>query len=311
MVQMRIADSILDARCNTPMVRLHKVVPKDCAEILAKVEFFGPSGSVKDRIAAFMIERAEERGDLRPGYRIVEATTGNTGIAFALAGLVKGYRVTIVMPRGMSEERKKILRAYGAEVLFTAGSEADVDKCLEMVDRIRASDDKVWVPGQFTSADNVLAHEMTTGPEILRQAGKNIDAFVAGVGSGGTLMGVARHFMKERIGARIVAVEPEECAVLSGGRNGRHRIEGIGDGFIPEIIDSDLISDIETVRDSDAIAMARRLAGEEGILCGISSGANVVAALHFGRKLGKGGRIVTLIPDTGMRYFSTDLFREG
>jgi len=310
MVQTRIADSILDARCDTPMVRLHKVVPKDSAEILAKIEFFGPSGSVKDRIAAFMIERAEERGDLRPGYRIVEATTGNTGIAFALAGLVKGYPVTIVMPQGMSEERKKILRAYGAEVLFTSGSETDVDKCLEMVNRIRASDDKVWVPGQFTSTDNVLAHEMTTGPEIVRQAGKNIDAFVAGVGSGGTLMGVARHFMKEGIGARIVAVEPEECAILSGGRNDRHRIEGIGDGFIPEIVDSDLIDDIETVRDSDAIAMARRLAGEEGVLCGISSGANVVAALRSGRRLGKGGRVVTLIPDTGMRYFSTDLFKE-
>lgn len=307
---MKVADNILDTRYNTPMVRLSRVVPKDFAEILSKVEFFGPSGSVKDRIAAFMIEEAEKRGDIRPGYRIVEATTGNTGIAFALAGLVKGYRVTIVMPEGMSEERKKVMKAYGADIVFTSGSETEVDKCMEKVKEIRDSDSKVWVPGQFTSLDNVRAHQRTTGPEILRQAGRNIDAFVAGVGSGGTLMGVARCFKEEGIRAKIVAVEPAECAVMSGGRNGPHRIEGIGDGFVPEIVDTSLITDVEVVSDCDAITMARRLAREEAILGGISSGANVAAAINVARRLGKGKRVVTLIPDTGMRYFSTDLFKE-
>jgi len=307
---MKVADSILDTRCNTPMVRLRRIVPEDCAEILAKIEFFGPSGSVKDRIAAFMIEEAEKRGDLKPGYRIVEATTGNTGIAFALAGLVKGYRVTIVMPKEMSEERKKVLRAYGADIVFTPGSETAVDKCVEKVGEIRASDSKVWVPGQFTSFDNVRAHQRTTGPEILKQAGRSIDAFVAGVGSGGTLMGVARCFKEERINARIVAVEPAECAVMSGGCSGPHRIEGIGDGFVSGIVDMNLVTDIEVVGDGDAIAMARRLAREEGILGGISSGANAAAAINVGRRLGKGKKVVTLIPDTGMRYFSTDLFKE-
>jgi cysteine synthase A len=307
---MKVVDNILDARCNTPMVRLRRIVPNDCAEILAKVEFFGPSGSVKDRIAAFMIEEAEKRGDLKPGYRIIEATTGNTGIAFALAGLVKGYRVTVVMPEGMSEERKKVVRAYGAEIVFTSGSETAVDRCVEKVEELRSSDGKVWVPGQFTSLDNVRAHQRTTGPEIIKQAGRDIEAFVAGVGSGGTLMGVARCFKEEGIKAKIVAVEPEECAVMSGGRNGPHRIEGIGDGFVPEIVDINLITDIEVVSDGDAINMARRLAREEGILGGISSGANVAAAINLGKRLGKGRKVVTLIPDTGMRYFSTDLFKE-
>jgi len=307
---MKIIESILDARYHTPMVRLRRIVPKDCAEVLAKIEFFGPSGSVKDRIAAFMIEEAEKRGDIKPGHRIVEATTGNTGIAFALAGLMKGYRVTIVMPEGMSEERKKVLRAYGAEIVFTPGSETEVDICVEKVEEIRSADSKVWVPGQFTSLDNVRAHRNTTGPEIIEQAGRDVDAFVAGVGSGGTLMGVASCFKEEGISARIVAVEPEECAVMSGGRGGPHRIEGIGDGFIPDIVDMNLITDIEVVSDEDAITMARRLAREEGILGGISSGANIAAAINFGRRLGKGKKVVTLIPDTGMRYFSTDLFEE-
>lgn len=307
---MKVLESILDTRYNTPMVRLRRIAPKNCAEILAKIEFIGPSGSVKDRIAAFMIEEAEKRGDIKPGYRIVEATTGNTGIAFALAGLVKGYRVTIVMPRGMSDERKKVLKAYGAEIVFTPGSETEVDKCVEKVDEIRLSDPNVWVPGQFTSFDNVRAHLKTTGPEIIKQAGRDIDAFVAGVGSGGTLMGVATCFKKRGINARIVAVEPEECAVMSDGRCGPHRIEGIGDGFIPDIVDTDLITDVEVVSDEDAIKIARRLAREEGILGGISAGANVAAAIKVGMRLGKGRKVVTVIPDTGMRYFSTDLFKE-
>lgn len=291
------------------MVKLNKVAPEGSAGIFAKLEYFSPSGSVKDRIAAFMIEQAEKRGELKPGYRIVEATTGNTGIAFALAGAVKGYSVTIVMPKGMSDERKKILRALGAEIIYAPGSEIDVDKCVEIVERIRESDPKVWVPGQFTSMDNVIAHEMTTGPECIKQVGQDIDAFVAGIGSGGTLMGVARYFKKIGINAEIVAVEPEECSVIRKGKKGPHRIEGIGDGFIPKIVDTELITRVELVSDEEAILMARRLAREEGIICGISAGANVVAAIRVAKDLGKGKKVITVIPDTGMRYFSTDLFK--
>lgn len=307
---MKIADSILDLRFNTPMVRLTRIVPRGCAEVLAKLEFLSPSGSVKDRIALYMIEQAERRGELKPGYRIVEATTGNTGIAFALAGMLKGYRVTIVMPEGMSDERKKILRAYGADLVFTAGTETAVDECVRKVEDIRRSQNDVWIPGQFKSQDNVRAHQTTTGPEIVKQVGRDVDAFVAGVGSGGTLIGVAKHFKESGIDAEIVAVEPAECAVMSGGRNGPHRIEGIGDGFIPEIVDMTLINGVEVVSDAEAIEMARRLAREEGILAGISSGANVAAAIAVAERLGKGKRVVTVIPDTGMRYFSTDLFEE-
>ncbi len=307
---MKALDSILDLRYNTPVVKLNRIVPKESADVFAKIEFLSPSGSVKDRIATYMIVEAEKRGELKPGHRIVEATTGNTGIAFALAGAVKGYRVTIVMPEGMSDERKKILKAYGAEIVYTPGCETDVDKCVERVRKIRATDSKVWVPGQFTSADNVRAHERTTGPEIIRQVGRDIDAFVAGVGSGGTLMGVARCFRKRRIGAEIVAVEPEECSVIESGPIGPHRIEGIGDGFIPDIVDTGMITKVELVSDIDAILTARRLAREEGILGGISSGANVLAATRVAKRLGKGRKVVTLVPDTAMRYFSTDLFKE-
>lgn len=307
---MRVVSNILELCGNTPMIKLNRIVPPDFANVYAKLEYFNPTGSVKDRIAAYMIEEAEKRGELRPGYRIVEATTGNTGIAFALAGAMKGYRVTIVMPEGMSEERKKILRALGAEIIYTPGSETDVDKCIKKVKEIQKSDSRVWVPSQFTSMDNVLAHEKTTGPECVEQVGRDISAFVAGIGSGGTLMGVARYFRKEGINAEIVAVEPEECSVIKKGKKGPHRIEGIGDGFIPEIVDTNLISRVELVSDTEAIEMARRLAKEEGILCGISAGANVTAAIRIAKGLGRGRNVVTIIPDTGMRYFSTDLYEE-
>ncbi|MDH7509091.1 MAG: cysteine synthase A [Methanomassiliicoccales archaeon] len=307
---MKVVSSILELRGNTPMIKLNRVVPPSFANIYAKLEYFSPTGSVKDRIAAYMIEEAEKRGELKPGYRIVEATTGNTGIAFALAGAMKGYRVTIVMPEGMSDERKKILRALGAEIIYTPGSETDVDKCIKKVREIQESDSRVWVPSQFTSMDNVLAHETTTGPECVEQIGRNIDAFVAGVGSGGTLMGVARYFKKVGINANIVAVEPEECSVIKKGNKGPHRIEGIGDGFIPEIVDTKLITRVELVSDTEAIEMARRLAREEGILCGISAGANVAASIRIAEELGVGKNVVTIIPDTGMRYFSTDLFKD-
>ncbi len=305
---MKIADNILELRNNTPMLRLRRVPEEGLADVLVKLEFFSPGASVKDRIAPFMIEQAEERGELKPGYRIVEASTGNTGIAFSLAAAVKGYPITIVMPEGMSDERKKVMEAYGADMVYTPGAESDVDKALDKAQELIEEDEKTWMPAQFDSKDNVIAHQTTTGPEIIEQAGEDIGAFVAGVGTGGTLMGVALHFREQGLDSRIVAVEPAGCPTLTKGEWGIHAIEGIGDGFVPQILDVDVIDRIEVVTDDEAIQMAKRLAREEGILCGISSGANVVAALRQAEELGE-DKVVTMIPDTGMRYFSTNLFR--
>jgi len=262
---------------------------------------------LKDRIARYIVEQAERLGQLTKGSVIVEATTGNTGIAFAMVAAVKGYRMIVVMPEGMSEERKKTIQAYGAEMVFTPGSESDVDLCLRKLDELKKTIPKVWIPAQFTNFDNVRAHEEATGKEIIDQTGGKLDAFVAGVGTGGTLTGVARAIRKKIPGVKIVAVEPAECPILSGGRKGSHRIEGIGDGFVPEILDMSLVDEVIRVSDTDAIKMARRLASEEGIFAGISSGANVKAALDLAKTLPKDSRIVTLAPDSGMRYFSTDL----
>lgn len=307
---MKVANHILELSCSTPMVKMRRIVSKSGADVLAKLEFFNPSASVKDRIALYMIEEAEKRGDLKPGYRIVEASTGNTGIAFALAAAIKGYPITIVMPERMSEERKMVMRAYGAEMVFTPGAEVGVDLAMAKAKEILESTEKAWMPGQFNNIDNVKAHQLTTGPEILDQAGRGVRAFIAGVGSGGTLTGVARHFHEEGIDAIIVAVEPEGCSAILENQSGDHRIEGIGDGFIPEVLDTDLVDRVEIVSDEDAIIMARRMAREEGILCGISSGANIIAALRVAEEMGPGDRVVTMVPDTGMRYFSTDLFEK-
>jgi cysteine synthase A len=291
------------------MLRLRAISGEVGGDIFAKLEFLSPSGSVKDRIAKYMIAEAERAGRLKHGSIILEATTGNTGIAFAMAAAVKGYRMVVVMPDGMSEERKQIIRAYGAELVFTPGGESDVDKCLVKVRELMAGDPHYWLAGQFENLDNVRAHEFSTAPEILQQTDGNLDAFVAGVGTGGTLTGVARVLKRHRKDIRIVAVEPVECAILSGGSWGRHRIEGIGDGFVPEILDRQLIDEVVAVPDAEAIRMARRLAREEGLFVGISSGANVHAAATIARKLGGGARIVTLLPDSGQRYLSTDLVK--
>jgi cysteine synthase A len=307
---MKVANHILELRCNTPMLKLRNITPESGAQVLIKLEFFNPSASVKDRIALFMIEEAERRGELVPGKRIVEASSGNTGIAFALAAAIKGYPMTIVMPEKMSEERKMVIRAFGADLVFTPGTEVGVDLAMAKAREILESSDDYWMPGQFENIDNVRAHQLTTGPEIVEQAGSDVKAFIAGVGSGGTLTGVGRCFRENGIEAQIVAVEPEGCSAILYGENGDHRIEGIGDGFIPEVLDTDLITRVEVVSDEDAILMARRLAREEGVLGGISSGANVTAALRVAEELGPGDKVVTLAPDTGMRYFSTDLFEK-
>ncbi len=288
------------------MIRLKSIAPRLKAKIYAKLEFLNPSGSVKDRIAKYMIESAEKKGILKKGSVIAEATTGNTGISFAMMARLKGYRMIVVMPEGMSEERKRIIKLFGAEIVFTPGGESDIDKCIQKVSELAKDDKRIWVAGQFTSKDNVLAHHQT-GREIIQQISGRVDAFVAGVGTGGTLTGVAEVLKKKHPRCRIVAVEPAECAILSGGSWGRHRIEGIGDGFVPAILRRDLIDEVIAVRDSDAIDWARRLALEEGIFGGISSGANVYASVQVAKKIFGGGSVVTIIPDSGMRYLSTDL----
>lgn len=307
---MRVGTSILDLVGYTPLVGLTNLQPRNAAKILVKLEFMNPSGSVKDRIAKYMVEAAERRGLLRRDTTIVEATTGNTGIAFAMVAAVKGYSMTVVMPEQMSDERKRIIKAYGANILYTPGGESDVDKCLKKVEEMQKANPKIWVPGQFTNVDNVTAHRLTTGKEILEQTRGHIDAFVAGVGTGGTLTGVAQALKRTHSHARIVAVEPAECAILSGGKWGRHRIEGIGDGFVPKILQTRLIDEVIPVPDAKAIHVARRLTREEGIFGGISSGANVYAALQVAKQLGRGKTVVTMIPDSGQRYLTTDLLKE-
>jgi cysteine synthase A len=304
----RPVDSILDTAGLTPLVRLRRVAPASCVAVFGKLEYYGPSGSVKDRILPFIVAEAERRGDLRPGMTLIEGTTGNTGIATAMVGAAKGYHVIIVMPEGMSRERQQVIRAYGAELVLTPGGESDVDLVLDKVRELKAAHgDGIWEVGQFTNGDNVRAHRETTGPEIWEQTDGRIDAFVASQGTGGTLTGVSAYLKSRRTDVLCFAVEPAECAILAGRGWGPHRIEGIGDGFIPDILDLRSVDGVVTVSSDDAIAMARRLAREEGIFCGISSGCNVAAALKLRRRYPQLNTIVTMINDNGLRYLTTEL----
>jgi cysteine synthase A len=300
--------SIAEAIGRTPLVRLNRVTAGVTPAIYVKVEWYGPSGSLKDRIYFHMFERAEARGDLRPGMHVLECSTGNAGIACAFVSAVKGYRCTIVMPEGMSDERKKIMRAYGADLVFTPGGESDVDLALQRLEEIRAAaPGRHWVPGQFANADNVEAHYRTTGPEIWEQSGGRLGAFVASQGSGGTLSGAGRFLRERDAKVRLYAVEPEECALLARRQWGPHGIEGIGDGFIPENLDVSQLTGVITTTTEESLAMARRMAAEEGIFCGISTGCNVAAALKLARRHPELPSIVTMVNDTGQRYFTTAL----
>ncbi|MGH7773478.1 MAG: cysteine synthase A [Candidatus Binatia bacterium] len=304
----RMAEDIFETAGMTPMVRLHKVA-RGTQILCGKLEFMNPSSSLKDRVLRHAVGRAEERGELHPGMTLLEASTGSTGISTAMIGAVKGYPVIIVMPEGMSEERKATMRAYGAELLLTPGGESDVDLCLRKVEELkRENPGKFWEVAQFSNKDNVEAHYLTTGPEIWDQTGGEVDVFVAAQGSGGTISGVGRYLKERNPRVKIYAVEPEECPILSGGEWGPHQIEGIGDGFIPDNLNLDVVDGVVTVSSRDAVVMARRLAREEGILCGISSGCNVVAANKLSNALSVTRLMVTMINDTGMRYFSTPLF---
>lgn len=303
----RVAEGILDVAGLTPAVRLQRVAPAGL-EIVAKLEYLGPSGSVKDRILPAIVRGAIARGDLRPGMTIVEGTTGNTGIATAMVGAALGYPVVIVMPEGMSEERKQVIAAYGAELVLTPGGESDVDLVLDRVrDLLAASPGGFYLVGQFANPDNVLAHHSTTGPELWEQVEGRLDAFVASQGTGGTVSGVGRYVKERSPGVTVWAVEPSECPILSGGGWGAHRIEGIGDGFVPDVLDLAVLDGVVQVSSEESIEMARRLAREEGIFCGISSGCNVAACLKLAAARPHLRRLATIVNDNGLRYLSTEL----
>ncbi|MFQ5720668.1 MAG: PLP-dependent cysteine synthase family protein [Acidobacteriota bacterium] len=297
------ASGVLDSIGNTPLVKLKKASDETGCEILAKAEFLNPGGSIKDRIARAILEGAERRGDLRPDSTILEVTSGNTGIGLSMVGAVMGYRVVILMPASVSCERRRMIESFGAE-LHLLDELRNIQAAVERTVELARRDAHIFLPGQFSNPDNAACHEQTTGPEIIQQTGGRLDAFVMGVGTGGTLMGVGRALRHAGLTARRVAVEPDESAVLSGDRPGEHGIQGLADGFIPELVRVDEIDEVVRIRTADARAMARRLCIEEGLLVGISSGANVLAARQEAARLGPGHTVVTVLPDRGERYLS-------
>jgi len=296
-------NSVLALIGNVPMLRIEKLTPYS---VFAKAEFLNPGGSIKDRVAKHLILEAERQGQLRPGMTIVEPTSGNTGIGIALIGVQRGYDVKIVMPENMSEERRKIIRALGAELVLTPADEG-LDGCVQRVREIHQSDPNVFVPQQFENPKNPEIHYLTTAPEIWSQMEGRIDVFVAGVGSGGTLGGVGKFLKEKNPAVVVVAVEPKNSAALLGQEPGLHQIQGIGDGFVPAVLDISLIDEVITVSDEDAIATTRALARQEGLLVGTSSGANVWSAIRAAEKHGKDARVVTVLADRAERYFSTSL----
>jgi cysteine synthase A len=299
-------DSVTDLVGNTPMVRINRLVDEDSAEILAKIESFNPCSSVKDRICMGMIEAAEKRGELSPGDTVIEPTSGNTGIGMAFVCAARGYKLVLTMPETMSIERRSMLKSFGAELILTEGTEdmiGAVRKAAELSEK-----KGYYQPQQFSNPANPAAHRKTTAIEILKQAGR-VDAFVAGVGTGGTITGVGEALKEETGGnVRIIAVEPARSPVLSGGRQGLHDIQGIGAGFIPGVLNRDIIDEIIQVTDEDAYATAASIMRSEGILCGVSSGAAFYAARKVASRLGRGKRVVVIFPDSGERYLSTRLF---
>ena len=295
------------------MVRLNRMVDDDSAEVLVKFEAVNVGGSIKTRTALNMIEEAEKKGLINKDTIIVEPTSGNQGIGLALVGAVKGYRTIIIMPDSVSEERRKLVRHYGADVklIHDAGDiGACIDECLKTAIRMKEKDSRVFVPQQFANEDNTNAHKNHTALEIMEQVAGPIDGFCSGIGTGGTITGIGRVLKAQNPDIEIWAVEPENAAILAGGTIGTHIQMGIGDGIIPEILDQSIYDDIYIISDEEALSTSKRLAKEEGLMCGISSGTNVAAALKLAKKLGKGKTVVTVLPDTAERYFSTELFSE-
>jgi cysteine synthase len=304
-VRPAIADSVLDLVGRTPLVRLNRVVGDGAAEVLAKFEVFNPAGSVKDRIALSMVEAAEQSGQIKPGDTLVEPTSGNTGIGLAMVCATKGYHLVLTMPEDMSVERRRLLERFGAELLLTPAIEG-------MTGAVHAANELVQRKGylmlqQFDNPANPEIHRRTTAREIVEATDGELDAFVAAIGTGGTITGVGEVLREAGIRARIVAVEPERAPVLRGGRAGVHGIQGIGASFVPGVLNRDVYDEVRGVRDEDAHAMTRRLTREEGLLVGVSSGANVWVAAQVAKELGPGKRVVTILPDTGERYLSVPL----
>ncbi len=298
-----LVDSVLDAIGNVPMVRVQMA---DGTSIFAKAELLNPGGSIKDRVAKHMLLEAQKEGLLKADSIIVEPSSGNTGIGMTLIGVQLGYRVIIVMPENMSEERKKIIRALGGELELTP-CESSLEGAVKRAEEMVAADSRMYMPQQFENPRNPEAHYLTTGPEIWEDMQHRIDAFVAGVGSGGTLQGVGKFLQEQDPKIRLVAVEPANAAALLGHEPGLHQIQGIGDGFVPAVLDTEMIDQIVTVTDEAAIETTRALAREQGLLAGTSSGANVWASLQVAKELPPGARIVTVLPDRAERYFSTAL----
>jgi cysteine synthase A len=300
-----IAETVLELIGGTPMVRLNRVVPEGAAEVVAKVESHNPAGSVKDRIALSMIEAAEREGRLKAGDTIVEPTSGNTGIGLAMVAAVKGYRLIVTMPEDMSLARRDLLARYGAEIILTPAIEG-MTGAVYAAQELMSENPQYFMPQQFENPANPEAHRRTTAREILAATGGRLDAFVAGVGTGGTITGVGEVLKAEKPDVLIIAVEPARSPVLQGGRAGITAIQGIGAGFAPGILNRQVLDEIMSVGDEDAIAMSRRLSREEGLLVGVSAGANVVAALKVAKRLGRDKRVVTVLPDTGERYLTME-----
>jgi cysteine synthase A len=296
-----LIDSVLEAVGKTPLIRLKKM---SSGNVVVKAEFLNPGGSIKDRVAKHIIESAEKEEKLKPGMIIIEATSGNTGIGLSLVGVQKGYRVICVMPENMSEERKKIIQAFGGEIVFTPADETLPGSLKKLHEIAQKEPEKYFIANQFVNPRNPEIHYLETGPEIWHDTNGEIDVFVTGVGSGGTLQGIGKFLKEKKPGVKIVAVEPKKSATLLGREPGLHQIQGIGDGFIPDVLDVNLIDMVFTISDEEAVETTRRLSREEGLLVGTSSGANVFAALHMdnGRN-----RVVTILPDRAERYFSTAL----
>ncbi len=305
-----ICNTILDAVGNTPIIRLNHIVGPNDAEILVKFEGLNVGGSIKTRTALNMIEDAERRGLLRPDSVIVEPTSGNQGIGLALVGAVRGYRVKIIMPDSVSEERRKLVNHYGAEILLVhddGNIGLCIEECINLAMKMKQEDPRVYVPQQFENPAN-LEIQRQNGEEILRQVGKPIHGFCSGIGTGGTITGIGETLKKQNPDILIWAVEPENAAILSGGSIGTHVQMGIGDGVIPAILNREIYNDLCIINDEEALRVSKELASKEGIMCGISSGTNVAAALKMAKILGRGKTIVTVLPDTAERYFSTPLF---
>lgn len=308
-----IYDNVLQAIGHTPIIRLNKMVGEDSAEVLVKFEALNVGGSIKTRTAFNMIEQAEKDGLITKDSIIVEPTSGNQGIGLALVGAVKGYRTIIIMPDSVSEERRKLVRHYGAEVklIHDAGDiGACIDECLQTALKMAKKDPKIFVPQQFANVNNTLAHKNHTALEIMEQVAGPIHGFCSGIGTGGTITGIGEVLKAQNPNMEIWAVEPENAAILAGGTIGTHLQMGIGDGIIPDILNQSIYDDIYIVTDKEALDTAKDLARLEGIMCGISSGTNVAAAIKLAKKLGKGKTVVTILPDTAERYFSTPLFQE-